>query len=211
MKLGSNDLAIIGLCLAIAGSFVMAKSIISKDTFMIEKESGTYFGQNMFQIKGSIFQKYESLMGGFYLITGFFCSLVGVFIGVKGQNKEDIFLYSYWNILFFVLFSVLLIWLGLSVTRKLSIDKFTPIVKTNENIKTLQWALFILRHEGWYPEDYDKKDKLNPANDVLQAHLEQARNIITNMGLWLDIKRNIKEDDIQFTDKVIAKYEGGDK
>ena len=95
MKFGSNDLAIIGLCFAIAGSFVMAKSIISKDAFMIEKESGTYFNQNMFQIKGSIFQKYESIMGGFYLIAGFFCSLVGVFIGVKGHSNEDIFLYSY--------------------------------------------------------------------------------------------------------------------
>ncbi len=208
MKLGSNDLAVIGLCLAIAGSFLLSKSIISKDMFMIEKESGTYFNKNMYQLKGSIFQRYESLIGGFYLILGFACNLVGVFISVKSQNKEDIFLYSYWNILFFILLSVLLAWGGISISRRLSFDKYTPIVKTVENIKTLKWALFILENDGWYPEEYEKKDKLNPSPDTLQAHLAQAKNIVANMALWLDITRDLKEDDIQFTNKIISIYEG---
>ena len=207
MKLGSNDLSVIGLCLAIAGSFLMSKSIIAKDMFMIGKESGTYFNQNMFQVKGSIFQRYESLIGGFYLIVGFTCNLVGIFISVRSQHKEDIFLYSYWNILFFILFSVLLIWFGFSISRKMSLDKFRPLVKTDENIKTLKWALFILEHDGWYPEDYERKDKLSFTEDVFQSHLAQSRNIITNMGLWLDIKKEIKDSDVQFANKIIAVYQ----
>jgi cbb3-type cytochrome oxidase subunit 3 len=206
IKMGSSDLAAIGLCLAIAGTFLLAKSIVSKDIFMIDKETGTYFGQNMFQLKGIIFQRYESIIGGIYLILGFLCQLVSIFMAQKNATRDNIFLYSYWNIIFFVLFSILLIWSGYSVARKISLNKYIPMIKTEERTKELNWALFILQHDGWYPEQHEKKDKLDIKQEVLKAHLDQAREIFTNSGLWLDIKQKPTENDVEFANRVIGVY-----
>ena len=206
MRFSGNDFMVLGMCLAMAGSFIMAKGILSKDMFLTLKESGTYFNQNMFQVKGSIFQKHEAIIGGLYLFVGFLLNLIGIFVGVKNKNESDVFLYSYWNIVCFLMFTFLLIWAGLSISNKISQSHYTPLVKTGEHLNTLKWAIFILENEGWYQEDYPKKGQLNMSKEVLGGHITQANDIFTNMGLWVDIRRSQEESDTVFASRVLDYY-----
>jgi len=206
MKIGSGDLAAVGLCLAIAGTFLLAKSIISKDISMIDKETGTYYGQNIFQLKSAIFQKHESITGGLYLILGFLCNLVSIFIAQKNGAKNNILLYSYWNTIFFIIVSILLIWVGYSVARKISLNKYFPIVKTSERISVLNKFLFVLEHDGWYPEEYERREELNLNSNDFRSRIEQAERIFVNFGLFLDIKKQPDESYIEFANRVIEEY-----
>lgn len=204
MKISSNDIAIIGLCLALAGSFLLAKSIITKDIATIQKEIGTYWNHNIFLLKGAIFQRYESFIGGLFLVVGFLLQLSSYFLPKSENNYMNLFSPGIINYVFLILFSIVLIWLGNIIARKISLEKYVPIIKTTEHLEALNRNLYVLEHNGEEPKTTEQKKPIE--QNVMSTRIEDAMRFNSNIGLWLDIKKSSKETEIDFTKRLIAEY-----
>ena len=169
MKICGNDLILLGLSIAIAGTLILAKGYVFKSPAVIRDESASYFGANPFKVKNKIIQKWEAIGGLILILPAGILQLIGVFLNLTNQKTESIFTKPLSNLIFLLLLSVVLVW-GMVITIGfVAKGKYMPELKTMLK-EAMEQTDTVLRNDGLYVNEVEKD--IDVKRDTRNARLQ---------------------------------------
>lgn len=169
MKICGNDLILLGLSIAIAGTLILAKGYVFKSSAAIRDESASYFGANPFKVKNKIIQKWEGIGGLILILPAGLLQLIGVFLNLSNQKTESIFIKPLSNLIFLLLLSVVLVWGMNIITSVVAKSKYIPELKTMLK-EAMDQTDSVLRNDGLYANEAGKN--IDVKRDTRDARLQ---------------------------------------
>jgi len=204
MGFDGYDFVIVGLVLATGAALLFAKAYLLP-SFPFET-AGTYLDHNPFQVRNTIITRHEATAGCIWLVLGLVAGLIGTVRSVRAQQQG--YLISAWYDILVLLAAATVLWrLTIAATDRTSRAEYVPVLSgmMSEAFDVRAYPLF---HDGRARAEVTLG--INPDAGTLATRTKDAHDTLERIGKLLDEKRQIDEDDKEFS-RRLAKYFPGIK